>query len=237
MIYIAWAIILSGIFFSKQSNLALATTGILSAITLFVAHLSWMEPQITTLAPVLKSYWLTIHVSVITASYGFLGLSALLGFIALILFALINKNKENENFFSILLSIKEANRINEMSLIIGLVLLVIGNFLGGIWANESWGRYWGWDPKETWTLVSILIYAVIIHLRYIKGILTEFLFAVLTLVSYASIIMTYFGVNYYLSGKHSYAAGDPVPIPSFVPISAIIILIIIVLAFRNKKSL
>lgn len=237
MIYIAWAIILSGIFFSKQSNLALATTGILSAITLFVAHLSWMEPQITTLAPVLKSYWLTIHVSVITASYGFLGLSALLGFIALILFALINKNKENENFFSILLSIKEANRINEMSLIIGLVLLVIGNFLGGIWANESWGRYWGWDPKETWTLVSILIYAVIIHLRYIKGILTEFLFAVLTLVSYASIIMTYFGVNYYLSGKHSYAAGDPVPIPSFVPISAIIILIIILLAFRNKKSL
>lgn len=237
MIYIAWAIVLSGMFFSRQSNLALATTGILSGITLFVAHLSWMEPQITTLAPVLKSYWLTIHVSVITASYGFLGLSALLGFIALTLFALINKNKENENFFSILLSIKEANRINEMSLLIGLVLLVIGNFLGGIWANESWGRYWGWDPKETWTLVSILIYAVIIHLRYIKGILTEFLYAVLSLISYASIIMTYFGVNYYLSGKHSYAAGDPVPIPTFVPVSALIILFIIALAFRNRKLL
>lgn len=223
--------------FSKQSNLALATTGILSGITLFVAHLSWMEPQITTLAPVLKSYWLTIHVSVITASYGFLGLSALLGFISIFLFAFINKKTQDDKFFSILLSIKEANRINEMSILIGLVLLVIGNFLGGIWANESWGRYWGWDPKETWTLVSILIYAAIIHLRYIKGIISDYLFATLSLISYASIIMTYFGVNYYLSGKHSYAAGDPVPIPTFVPITAIVILILILLSYRNRKVL
>ncbi len=237
MIYIAWAIVLSGMFFSKQSTLALATTGILSGITLFVAHLSWLEPQITTLAPVLKSYWLTIHVSVITASYGFLGLSALLGFINMILFTFINKKREDEKFFSILLSIKESNRINEMSILIGLVLLVIGNFLGGIWANESWGRYWGWDPKETWTLISILIYVVIIHLRYIKEFLSDYLFALLSLISYASIIMTYFGVNYYLSGKHSYAAGDPIPIPNFVPISAIVILVVIILSYRNRKVL
>ncbi len=237
MIYIAWAIVLSGMFFSKQSNLALATTGILSGITLFVAHLSWMEPQITTLAPVLKSYWLTIHVSVITASYGFLGLSALLGFISIVLFTLLNKKVQDDKFFSILLSIKEANRINEMSILIGLVLLVIGNFLGGIWANESWGRYWGWDPKETWTLVSILIYATIIHLKYIKDILSDYLFALLSLISYASIIMTYFGVNYYLSGKHSYAAGDPVPIPTFVPVTAIVVLILIFLSYRNRKVL
>ena len=235
MIYIAWAIALSGIFFSKQSNLALATTTILSGITLFVAHLSWMEPQITTLAPVLKSYWLTIHVSVITASYGFLGLSALLGFIVIILFIFANPKKENETFFNILLSIKEANRVSEMSILIGLVLLVIGNFLGGIWANESWGRYWGWDPKETWTLISILIYAVIIHLRYIKGLFTSFSFAVMATLSYASIIMTYFGVNYYLAGKHSYAAGDPIPIPDFVPITIIIILLSVAFAYKNRK--
>lgn len=237
MIYIAWAIVLSGIFFSKQSNLALATTTILSGITLFVAHLSWMEPQITTLAPVLKSYWLTIHVSVITASYGFLGLSALLGFISLVLFVFANSKKENDNFFKILMSIKESNRINEMSIMIGLVLLVIGNFLGGIWANESWGRYWGWDPKETWTLVSILIYAVIIHLRYIKGLFSDYTLAVLSTLSYSSIIMTYFGVNYYLAGKHSYAAGDPVPIPTFVPVTLIIILIVIALSYKNRKVL
>ncbi len=234
MIYIAWAIVFSGIIFSKQSTLALSTTGVLSGITLFIAHLSWLEPQITTLTPVLKSYWLTIHVSVITASYAFLGLSAVLGFIMLILFAIANKKMQNIKQESIKVSIQEARRINEMSMMIGLVLLVIGNFLGGIWANESWGRYWGWDPKETWTLVSILIYAIILHLHYIKGFATNFIFASISLISYSAIVMTYFGVNYYLTGMHSYATGDPIPIPSFVPISFIIILLSISLAYRNR---
>ena len=235
MIYIAWAIVLSGMIFSKQSILALATTAILSGVTLFVAHLSWLEPQITTLTPVLKSYWLTIHVSVITASYGFLGLSSLLGFITLIFFIIANKNKDNLRQESIKVSIQEARRINEMAMMIGLVLLVIGNFLGGIWANESWGRYWGWDPKETWTLVSILIYAAILHLRYIKGMSSNFIFSSLSLVSYSSIVMTYFGVNYYLTGLHSYAAGDPLPIPTFVPILTVVIFITILLGYRNRK--
>ena len=235
MIYIAWAIILSGIMFSRQSVLALCTTGILSGITLFVAHLSWLEPQITTLTPVLKSYWLTIHVSVITASYGFLGLSALLGFITLILFGIANKHKNTVRQESIKVSIQEARRINEMSMMVGVVLLVIGNFLGGIWANESWGRYWGWDPKETWTLVSIIIYAVILHLHYIKNMSSNFIFSSLSLISYASIIMTYFGVNYYLSGLHSYAAGDPLPIPTFVPVLTVIIFLLVSFSFRNRK--
>jgi cytochrome c-type biogenesis protein CcsB len=235
MIYIAWAIVLSGIIFSRQSILALATTAVLSGVTLFVAHLSWLEPQITTLTPVLKSYWLTIHVSVITASYGFLGLSALLGFITLIFFTIANKSKDDLTLKSIKVSIQEARRINEMAMMIGLVLLVIGNFLGGIWANESWGRYWGWDPKETWTLVSIIIYAAILHLHYIKGMSSNYIFSSLSLVSYASIIMTYFGVNYYLSGLHSYAAGDPLPIPSFVPILSLVILFLIAISFRNRK--
>ncbi|TLP37080.1 cytochrome c biogenesis protein [Arcobacter arenosus] len=235
MIYIAWAIVLSGIIFSKQSVLALATTSLLSGITLFVAHLSWLEPQITTLTPVLKSYWLTIHVSVITASYGFLALCALLGFLTLVFYIFLDKNKDDLKQESLKVSIKEARRINEMSMIIGIVLLVIGNFLGGIWANESWGRYWGWDPKETWTLVSILIYAVILHLQYIKGLASNFLFSALSLVAYASIVMTYFGVNYYLSGLHSYAAGDPIPIPTFVPITIIVILVLILVSFRNRK--
>ena len=237
MIYIAWAITLSGIIFSKQSHLALATTSILTGITLFVAHLSWLEPQITTLAPVLKSYWLTIHVSIITASYGFLALSCLLGFITLCLFIFANPKKENDNFFKILLSIKESNRINEMAILMGLVFLIIGNFLGGIWANESWGRYWGWDPKETWTLISILIYSIIIHLKYIKNLMSEYLLSLLSVISYFSIIMTYFGVNYFLSGKHSYAAGEAVPIPSFIYIALLVIVIVILLSYRNRRVL
>jgi cytochrome c-type biogenesis protein CcsB len=237
MIYIAWAITLSGIIFSKQSHLALATTSILTGITLFVAHLSWLEPQITTLAPVLKSYWLTIHVSIITASYGFLALSCLLGFITLCLFIFANPKKENDNFFKILLSIKESNRINEMAILMGLVFLIIGNFLGGIWANESWGRYWGWDPKETWTLISIIIYSIIIHLKYIKNLMGEYLLSLLSVISYFSIIMTYFGVNYFLSGKHSYAAGEAVPIPSFIYIALLVIVIVILLSYRNRRVL
>lgn len=237
MIYIAWAITLSGIIFSKQSHLALATTSILTGITLFIAHLSWLEPQITTLAPVLKSYWLTIHVSIITASYGFLALSCLLGFISLVLFIFASPKNENDNFFKILYSIKESNRINEMAILMGLVFLVIGNFLGGIWANESWGRYWGWDPKETWTLISIIIYSVIIHLKYIKNLMGEYLLSLLSVIGYFFIVMTYFGVNYFLSGKHSYAAGDSVAIPDFVYIALLVITIVISLSFKNRKVL
>lgn len=231
MIYIAWATVLAGFIFSKRSGMTVASTGILTALILFVAHLNWMDPQVTNLVPVLNSYWLSIHVSMITASYGFLGLGALLGFIVIILFIMANPaNKER-----IASSIKELNAINEMTLMVGLVLLTIGNFLGGVWANESWGRYWGWDPKETWALVTILVYAVVVHIRFIKPIYSEFNFAVISLLSFTSVLMTYFGVNYYLAGMHSYAKGDPVPVPDFVPITYFIIFLAIVLASRHRK--
>ncbi|QFR43136.1 cytochrome c biogenesis protein CcsA [Sulfurimonas xiamenensis] len=231
MIYISWATILAGIFFSKRSSMTMASTAVLTGLILFVAHLNWMNPQVTNLVPVLNSYWLSIHVAVITASYGFLGLGALLGFIVILLF--VFKNKNNEKHIS--LSIKELNSINEMSLMIGLAFLTLGNFIGGVWANESWGRYWGWDPKETWALVTILVYAVVIHLRFIKSIYNEFSFSVVSLLSYTSVLMTYFGVNYYLAGMHSYAKGDPVPIPDFVPVTYTILFVVIVIAFRNRK--
>ena len=229
MIYIAWAIALSGIFFSRQSIVALSLTSILSGVTLFVAHLSWMDPQITNLVPVLKSYWLNIHVSVITASYGFLGLCSLLGFFTLILF-ILRRSKEGE----IDRNIVEATRINEMSMILGLSLLTIGNFLGGVWANESWGRYWGWDPKETWALVSILLYAAIVHFRFVPKLNKPFAFAVASTIAFASIIMTYFGVNFYLSGMHSYASGDPVPIPTFVYYTIAVVAVVIALAYPKR---
>jgi cytochrome c-type biogenesis protein CcsB len=231
MVYISWATVLAGFIFSKRSSMTLASTAILAGLILFVAHLNWMNPQVTNLVPVLNSYWLSIHVSMITASYGFLGLGALLGFITIILFII----KTESNQFQISNSIKELNAINEMSLMVGLVLLSVGNFLGGVWANESWGRYWGWDPKETWALVTILVYAVVIHLRFIKSVYSEFNFSVISLMSFTSVIMTYFGVNYYLAGMHSYAKGDPVPIPDFVPITYAIIFLIIALAFINRK--
>ena len=233
MLYIAWTMALSGVLFSRKSLLALTLMSLLAGVTLFVAHLSGMDPQITNLVPVLKSYWLNIHVSVITASYGFLALSSLLGFFVLVLM-ILRSSKNSQRNESLQKSITEATRINEISMILGLSLLTLGNFLGGVWANESWGRYWGWDPKETWAWISILVYAAVLHMRFVPKLNSQYAFAVASTVAYASIIMTYFGVNFYLSGMHSYAAGDPVPIPAFVYYMVAVISIVIILAYPKR---
>ena len=127
--------------------------------------------------------------------------------------------------------------ISEMTLIAGLVMISVGTYLGGVWANESWGRYWGWDPKETWALVTILVYAFILHMRFIPGFRGLYAFNVSTLFGWASVIMTYFGVNYYLSGLHSYAAGDPMPVPPAIKISVIILTLISLLALWRYKAI
>jgi len=232
LIYIAWATALAGFFFVKRSPITFAATAILTGIFMFVAFLSNLDPQITNLIPVLKSYWLTIHVAVITASYGFLGLGALLGLLVLILFIVRGKRANPP----IERAIKELSYINEMGLLIGLALLTVGNFLGGVWANESWGRYWGWDPKETWAAVTILVYAAVVHMRFVPRLNTLFAFNVAALLAYGSVIMTYFGVNYYLSGLHSYAAGDPVPIPGWVTPALVLLGAVIAWASRYRNE-
>ncbi len=234
MLYISWSIILSGLLFARTSELAVATTGIFAGITLFVAHLSWLDPQITTMVPVLKSYWLTIHVAVITASYGFFGLSTLLGFVSLIFYIML-RNESNRKQISV--NILEATRISGMAMIVGLTLFTAGNFLGGVWANESWGRYWGWDPKETWSLITILVYVIGVHLRFVKALSSNFLFNAFSVVAYSTVIMTYFGVNYYLSGLHSYASGDPVPVPEWIYYVISVIIIVIIAASFNRNKL
>ncbi len=231
LVYIGWVLMLAGLIFSRKSAMTLAATTVLASIILMVAHLSWMDPEVTNLVPVLKSYWLTIHVSIITASYGFLALGMLLGFINLIL--MIFKNKKN--FEGLENKIAELTSINERTLMIGLYMLTVGTFLGGVWANESWGRYWGWDPKETWALVSVLVYTFILHMHYIPGMKNNFSFNFASLIGFSSILMTYFGVNYYLSGLHSYASGDPVPVPTFVYYTLVVIAIISVWAFANER--
>ena len=212
MIYISWATILSGIIYTKRSVLTLAATGVVSGLLLMVAHLNWLDPEITNLVPVLKSYWLMIHVAIITASYGFLVLGAILGLISLWLIVFTN----SENKMKLKNTLTEITIINEKTLEVGLFMLTVGTFLGGVWANESWGRYWGWDPKETWALVSVLIYTFVLHMRFIPALRSKFTFNMVSMFAIWTIIMTYFGVNYYLSGLHSYAAGDPMPIPTFV---------------------
>jgi ABC-type transport system involved in cytochrome c biogenesis permease subunit len=118
----------------------------------------------------------------------------------------ILRNKKNAELIN--LNINELTYVSEMTMTIGLFMLTIGTFLGGIWANESWGRYWGWDPKETWALVSVLVYAVILHLRFIPSLKSKFVFNVVSLWGYSAILFTFFGVNFYLVGLHSYAQGE-----------------------------
>ena len=232
MIYISWSTMLAGLLFYKDSKISLAATTILSGMILLVAHLSWIDPEITNLVPVLKSYWLTIHVAVITASYGFFGLGAIIGFINLVFMLLINNN----NHKRLSLNIKQLTYINEMALIAGLFLLTIGTFLGGVWANESWGRYWGWDAKETWALATVVIYAIVVHFRFIPSLKGVFAFNFASLLSFSTVLMTYFGVNYYLSGLHSYAKGDPVPIPAYLYYVVGVIFVIAFFAFIKQRK-
>lgn len=232
MIFISWVTLLAGFIFSRKSAFALSATAVLGSMTLMVAHLSFMDPEITNLVPVLKSYWLTLHVSVITGSYGFLGLGAILGLINLILLALSNR-RSLERIGN---TIEELTVINFKTLTLGLYLLTIGTFLGAVWANESWGRYWGWDPKETWSLITVIIYSLVTHSRMIPGLKDIYSFNVLSLFAFSTVLMTYFGVNYYLSGLHSYASGDPVPVPSFVYIALIILAAISFLAYSRYNS-
>ncbi|MFO7371104.1 MAG: cytochrome c biogenesis protein CcsA [Bacteroidales bacterium] len=231
--YVAWAAVLAGLIFASRSSITLSVTSVLAFLILFVAHLSWMDPQITNLVPVLKSYWLVMHVATITASYGFFALSALLAFINLLL--MILRTTKSDKYLQ--LNIRELSGILEMSLMIGLFLLTIGIFLGAVWANESWGRYWGWDPKETWALITVLVYAFILHMRLIPGLKSIYAFNLASLVGIGSVLMTYFGVNYYLSGLHSYAGGDPLPVPAFVYLTALVVILTAATAFWRFKRL
>ena len=232
MIYVAWATMLFGIYFGRKSELALASTTFVTSMILMIAHWSWMDPAIANLVPVLDSYWLMIHVAVIVGSYGPFTISMILGIVSLILMILLNKR--NKEILGI--NIRELVLINEMSMTIGLVMLTIGNFLGGMWANESWGRYWGWDPKETWALISIMIYAFVLHMRLIPGLKSNFIFTVASILSFGSIIMTYFGVNFYLAGLHSYAKDDQEISFVFIGISLSLIFILSLIAFPKYRK-
>jgi cytochrome c-type biogenesis protein CcsB len=231
MIFIGWTSALSGLVFARRLPVSLAVTGILSAITLFVANMSWMNPEITNLVPVLKSNWLIVHVGIITTSYGFLAMGALLGMLNLIL--MIARTKKNN--VRLKLNIQEISYIIELTLMAGLLMLTIGCFIGGVWANESWGRYWGWDPKETWALVSILVYSAILHLRNVPKLNNQFVLSSLALVGFSSIIMTFFGVNYYLSGMHSYGNGTPPPIPPVMYFIVLALIALIYWAYKKEK--
>ncbi len=205
IVYVAWSTMFFGLAFDRKSKLTIAASAFVSSMILFAAYMNWVDPEIANLQPVLNSYWLMIHVAVIVASYGPFALGMILGFVSLLLIFFTNeKNKTKMD-----LNIQEITYINEMALTIGLIMLTIGNFLGGQWANESWGRYWGWDPKETWALISIMVYAFVIHARFVPALRGKWIFNLMSMFAFISILFTYYGVNFHLVGLHSYASGEP----------------------------
>ncbi|MDY3344139.1 c-type cytochrome biogenesis protein CcsB [Riemerella anatipestifer] len=235
IMFISWVGISAGLLLYRNNNALIPSAGFLVAVLLmgFAHGAVSLDPQITPLVPVLKSYWLVIHVAIITSSYGFFALSFIIGIMVLLFYIVSSKATFQEHNDT---TIKELTAVSEMSLTIGLFALTIGTFLGGVWANESWGRYWSWDPKETWAFISVMVYAFVLHMRLVPGLRGRYAFHMVTMFAFSSVIMTYFGVNYYLSGLHSYAAGDPIPVPAWVYITgASMITISLAAWFKYKK--
>ncbi|WP_223550782.1 cytochrome c biogenesis protein [Aestuariivivens sp. NBU2969] len=233
LILVSWASLLAGFSFMRYSKITLAATSLLAFFTLMTASHSSYDPQLTNLVPVLKSYWLIIHVATLTISYGFLGLGFVLGLFNMCIY--IFKNKKNGNRLSLIT--KELTHINEMNLTIGLFLATIGTFLGGVWANESWGRYWGWDSKETWALIITIVYTIILHFRLAPKLKGEFIFNLAAVFGFGSVLMTFIGVNYYFTkGLHSYASGETPVFPMWAWIIILSIIALMVIAGINQKK-
>lgn len=233
LVFVAWGVLMFGLAFSSKTKFAVPLGLLFSGTLLFVGFLDWLNPEITNLMPVLHSYWLKIHVAVIVSGYAPLALGAVLALLTLVLFVFQPKNP-SEKWTT---NIREMQMVNEISLTIGLFLLAIGTFLGGVWANESWGRYWAWDPKETWALISVIVYAFVLHLRLIPATRNALVFNLASLWAFSSIIMTSFGVNYYLSGLHSYAKGDPVPVPSWVIWTTVGLVVLSIFSVRRFRKM
>jgi len=229
MIYLAWATIFAGLLFSRRSPITFSLATLFAGIILFVSSLNWMDPQINPLVPVLKSPWLMFHVAILMASYGFFGISFLIGLVNLLMMALIKKEKLAA-YYGLL---RELSIVNEIILIIGLILMTIGTFMGAVWANESWGRYWGWDPKETWALITIIVYVIVTHLHLLRKWYNLWLINLCSVIAFASVLMTYFGVNFFLSGMHSYGNNDYTG-GVFVYLCGIGIFIILLAVFARK---
>ena len=233
MVYVAWATVSAGLLFARKSKLTFALATLFGGIILFVSGLSWMDPQINPLVPVLKSPWLMFHVAVIVGAYGFFGISCLIGLTNLTLMSVSGTGNRD----MLRDRIKELSLINEMSLWIGLALMTIGTFLGAIWANESWGRYWGWDPKETWALITVMVYVIVTHLRLISKCNNSWSLNLSSVLAFYSVLMTFFGVNYFLSGMHSYGRNDNVNgIFIYLYLSVILVLAVGFISFRKKKK-
>lgn len=196
MLFVAWTVLLVSLVLSLKFRILITCGFLMSGFFLLVSHIGQMDPQISHVMPVLNSPLLSIHVSIIMIGFALLSLTFINGVTAIIV-RCVNSNARN-----ILLALQ---KLSLLFLYPAMSALGIGIFVGAIWANVSWGQYWGWDPKEVWALITFMIYAAALHPKTLPALRHSTVFHVFMVLAFLSIIMTYFGVNYFLGGMHSYA--------------------------------
>lgn len=194
MLFLSWCILAATFFLRRRLPLATVFGLLLAGFALLVSTLSSMNPQITPLMPVLLSPWLSLHVSVLMMAYALCAFTCIGGLSALLL---LHQGRKEE--------VERLTVVSRLLLYPSTFLLGIGIFVGAVWANASWGSYWSWDPKEVWALISFLLYALPLHERSLPFFRSAKHYHAYTAAAFLALLMTYFGVNYFLGGMHSYA--------------------------------
>ena len=171
----------------------------MSGFFLLVSHISRMDPAISHLMPVLNSPLLSIHVSIIMMSYALLSLTFICGLTALLLHQFSKSAPAPHT------QLQALHVLSRLFLYPALATLALGIFVGAVWANISWGQYWSWDPKEVWALITLMVYSVAVHTHSLPRLHRPLVYHLYMVVAFLTVLMTYFGVNYFLGGMHSYA--------------------------------
>ena len=201
MLIMAWMIMLASLLMYRKFPIILTFGLLLSGFLLLVSHLGQMDPQITPIMPVLSSPLLSVHVSCVMMAYGLFSITFICGIYTLIA-RNINKKKNDDIAKK---KTDEMHLLSQLFLYPAEFLLTAGIFIGAIWANVSWGRYWGWDPKEVWALITMLIYAIPMHSTSITWMRKPSHYHWFMVGAFLAVLITYFGVNFFLGGLHSYA--------------------------------
>lgn len=196
MLFVAWLVMLLSLVTCRRFRIMLTCGFLMSGFFLLVSHIGQMDPQITHRMPVLNSPLLSVHVSIIMIGFALLSLTFICSLTALVVRMVRRSTGEQ---------IQALQLLSQVFLFPALAALGIGIFIGAIWANVSWGEYWGWDPKEVWALITFMVYAVAVHTTMVPAMRRPVFYHVFMVLAFLTILMTYFGVNYFLGGMHSYA--------------------------------
>lgn len=196
MLFMAWSSALLTLIMRKRFYLAFPFGMFLCGLTILVATLGQSNPRITQLMPVLHSPWLSIHVVTIMLAYSLLAFAMMNGITAFVVRYSAAKRNDIIEYLQV---------VSKIMLYPAIFLLAIGIFIGAVWANVSWGRYWGWDPKEVWALITMLVYSIVLHSVSLPWLRKPMVFHLFCIVAFLTVLITYFGVNFFLGGMHSYA--------------------------------